>query len=211
MQEKIYNYAFIHIPKNAGTSISNVLENTNIKYCRHWIDPKALDPSIKQIIILRDPVDRFCSSVYYTLQYYSHFDNVKNLIQKNIVTPESWANCWFDIEHPNHKDLMQEIMNVNQKHVIGNKSTIYKWHICEQILWVDNPKYILLYNNLEEDYNYLFKNKFNLSVDLLNTNKSNKLDTNLSSKNIDNILSHYNVDHHLFTLYKNKTQEERLN
>jgi len=211
MQEKIYNYAFIHIPKNAGTSVKTTLIDTEILYCNHNVDPKQLDNSLKQIIILRDPIDRFCSAVYYTLQFYSNGNLIQELIKNNINTPEVWANCWFDNDHPNHQQLMGEICNLNEKHIIGDKITKHKWHYSEQTLWVDRPSYVLIYDNLVSEYKYFFQEQLKLTTDLSHHNRTNKIDTKLSSKNIDKIVSHYKVDYDMYIRYKQKDIEDRLN
>lgn len=204
-------YYFVHIPKNCGTSIREALKDqSNIKYSPHYVNPSTIDRSIKQIIILRDIIDRFCSMVYYTIQYYPSFPSVKNLIDKNIITPNLWADCWFNKDHKYHQDIVNEVENLNKKHIIGNIIPKYKWHMCEQRLWVYSPKYVLLYKNLHSEYDYFFKRQLGINSDLPSKNTTNKIDINISSKNIENILHHYRYDSVIYNYYCKKSTEERL-
>ena len=65
-------YNFIHIPKNAGTSIKkNIDSNLNLKSFIKYNDHNTcVFKSITEnnVIILRDPIDRFCSAVNYTIK-----------------------------------------------------------------------------------------------------------------------------------------------
>lgn len=61
--------AFIHIPKCAGSSVSDAIYNHSIKH-RTWQETRALDPDAfdnrwLKVAVVREPVDRFLSAYDY--------------------------------------------------------------------------------------------------------------------------------------------------
>jgi hypothetical protein len=74
---------FIHIPKNAGTSIAKLIENKTLKdfkYHSHWSDVDDIEQP--QLVIWRNPVDRFSSAFFYSKYYpnsnLSKIDEIQN-------------------------------------------------------------------------------------------------------------------------------------
>ena len=150
---------FIHIPKNGGTSLKKICTKY-VKFNNHDVNVKEKN---NQFIILRNPIDRFISSVYYAIEKWSFEDNVKNLINNGIDTPEIWVQIWSNPNHKFHNLLMKEMLNEN--HMIGNKKPKYKWTYCKQIEWYDNPKIIIIMDNYEDELKYLF-NKINIKYNI---------------------------------------------
>ena len=74
------NLIFIHIPKNAGSSISRSLygrglPHTSALYYR-LINPKSF-AQIESFALFRDPIERFCSAFNYLKYRSSHLADVK--------------------------------------------------------------------------------------------------------------------------------------
>ena len=144
---------FIHIPKNGGNSLIKLCKN-NIKHHDHSVDVSNSDIS-NQFIIIRNPIERFISAVYYALQYYNNKDHIKCLLSHKIDTPEKWVQIWKNPSHQYYNILMNEMKNKNQ--IIGTTYHEYKWTYLPQSIWINNPKYICIMDNYQEEVTYIFK------------------------------------------------------
>ena len=78
---------FIHIPKNAGTSIKDLC-NDKLIYNGHQTDVFNQELS-NQLVILRNPAERFASSVNYGLETFSFKENVKRLKANKVLIQKS--------------------------------------------------------------------------------------------------------------------------
>ena len=192
---------FIHIPKNAGTSFVKLCrENKNITYNYHNVnvfDTKITD----QMIIIRDPIKRFISAVYYGLEKWSNDPIIKKLINNNINTPEKWIQIWMNKDHIHHNLLMSELLNKNHK--IGDNILEYKWTYTPQYKWVNNPKYIIIMDNLYEELKYM-------NINIQHHNKTSKNNTELTKNSIDFLKDFYRKDFILYEKYKNIPIEKRI-
>lgn len=80
-----HNINFIHIPKNAGSTMRNICNIVGINYHNHNTNVYSDIPN--QLVILRDPIERFESAVFYALEKYSHEPHIKRLLDHRIDTP----------------------------------------------------------------------------------------------------------------------------
>lgn len=197
---------FIHIPKNGGTSLKKICRG-NIKYHAHNVNVfnKNL---INQLVVIRNPIDRFISAVYYALEKYGNEGQVRYLINNGINTPDKLLDIWRDKDHPEYNKLMKEMLNVSHK--IGGKTPKYKWTYTPQSEWFNEPKYVVLMENLEEEIEYLEKQ---LGLDLTKlpkTNSTKKKDCEISDINLEFLKEMYKKDFEIYEKYSKLNKEERL-
>ena len=205
------NINFIHIPKNGGTSIS-YLNNSNIIYNPHKTN--VFDRNLnEQLVILRDPIDRFQSAVRYALQKWSSSKHIKKLIDNKIDTPEIWINILRNRDVKNLKLVEDEILNKDETdiHKIGKYYLKYKYTYTPQSHWINNPKYVILFENLEDEL-YQFCKFKNIKIkEIKSKNKTIRNNNDkLSEESISFLKSVYKKDIELYNKYKNTNIYDRL-
>jgi hypothetical protein len=160
---------FIHIPKNAGTTIENIANEKNIKWgrfkpehkktvlnknCTYWHTPpkyfnnNSLYKKDETFCVIRDPYDRIVSEYKYRNNKKKHSPTHMNeWIQNNLIPlnyVDGGMNCHF----------------IPQYHYIYD----------------DNDKqtcnHILNFNNLSNDFNNMTK-KYNIDLQLSKSRKDN--------------------------------------
>jgi hypothetical protein len=202
---------FIHIPKNGGTSIKDLCDkNKLLKYNGHHINPYNKNLQ-KQLIILRNPIERFISAVNHSLQKWSHEPHVKYLIEKKINTPEQWVQILMNSQDKEYSHLMDMVKN--KHHKIGDKILEYKWPYSPQYLWVNNPQFIIIMDNFNEEIKYFLK-KYNMTGIIPQKNKTSNNDkcnnNKLSEKSIKFLMQFYKQDFILYEKYKKIKVEKRI-
>jgi hypothetical protein len=184
-------YAFIHIPKNGGMSIRNaIIDTTKIKYCGHGVVFRNIQ-HLKQIIVLREPIDRFTSAFFYLKQY------KKNKSRDLFKSPEDLIQGIIDFDI-NAFNFMK--IHDGYHHVNGIKINT-DWVFHKQVGWIDNPYKILLYEHLEEDFSNLC-GEIGCEISLPHVNRSSKIDFDYSPQSLDflNIVYKEDVDIYNSTL-----------
>lgn len=202
---------FIHIPKNGGTSIK-YLNNSNIIYNPH--KSNVFDKNLnEQLVILRDPIDRFQSAVRYALQKRPRNKLRGKLIDNKIDTPEKWVNILRNRDKKNLKLVEDEILNKDETdiHKIGKNYLKYKYTYTPQSHWINNPKHVILFENLEDELYQFCKFK---NIKIKEIKKKNKTIKNnndkLSEESINFLKSMYKKDIELYNKYKNTNIYDRL-
>lgn len=200
---------FIHISKNGGTSIKKM----KCPMIRHGYHGRPIENLKNQFIIIRNPIDRFISSVHYCLEKASHLPQVKVLIDKEITTPDKWLEIWRNIDHPDYLVLMNEVKNKNNKHHIGKEVLEYKWTYTPQYKWIDKPSYVIIMDNFNEELQYLLNTLGCSGCDIPvanSTSKKKEQGITLSSENIDFLKKMYEKDFQYYQMYKSIPKEKRL-
>ena len=69
------------------------------------------DSDVDTVIILRDPVDRYCSAVRFAMQRYSGKPQIKKLAGLGITTGEQFAHVLSDPDCKYYEYVAAEVMN----------------------------------------------------------------------------------------------------
>ena len=206
-----HNYLFIHIPKNAGTSISQTLAGVrNFKFKmkewglgghRHPFFNKEISPhwpiskyvssgynveSLFKFCFVRNPVDRFVSAFYYLRDCEYKKPGANENTHKYLSEYDGDINTFIEEWH-NHP-----------------ANPIGRPHFEKQTFFIkiDNQikvDFIGLFDNLEKDFNFILDKIGYPKVELKKTNRTPKINrTKLTSKSIRKIEELYAEDVELY-------------
>ena len=149
--------SFIHIPKNAGTSVKQAIADNGlpILVTGHPYPRKLSD---EEIVVLRCPVSRFISAFYYGQKYW------KNRINVQFDNADELASSAADPDHPKHALAWIELGNLPEhfllrngkevpQHTVASRVTDFSWIYEPQSSWlINNPAHVLRYRHLSEDF-----------------------------------------------------------
>lgn len=182
--------SFIHIPKNAGTSIKTAIADNRlpILVADH---PYPRKLSSEEIVVLRCPVSRFVSAFNYGRRYWP------SPINAQFADANELASIATDPEHPKHALAWVELGNRPEHFLLRNgkkvssqtvasRVTTFPWIYEPQSTWlINNPVHILRYSHLFEDFATLL-GTMGLSggFELPRTNQSDGGDYRLSAESL---------------------------
>lgn len=192
------NLIFIHIPKNAGTSIIKAMGIKNLymdktieEYKEHYQDYWN---KYKKFTVVREPIDRFISAYKFAR-----------------MDESGWfsATGQEGLEKHQHYELCNQ-MDINEytKHIYNNPEQFNRW-IIPQTFIISNKNnkleidYYVKYENLLEDLKKIGINK----IETLN--KSKIYDTSkiiLNKNSIKKLYEIYEIDYKNF--YKNSCNQK---
>lgn len=205
---------FIHIPKNAGTSLKKILLEHNFILAGHNINFNWINTNnLKTLIVIRDPVSRFISSVNYSICNAQNEGLSENILQ-HIRCPDDWAEAMLNSDHDLYKDVWDTIINnkLNRIHTLDDRILKYRWHWSHQYLWIKNPTYVIIYEKLYEEITLLLNSLSNKPVDLVLPKMNQSFGSDyISDLNRQKIYDFYNKDLDLYNTYKHMSVNIRLN
>lgn len=178
---------FIHIPKNCGHSIKQLItdnELINVRYNGHGCDAGLLDPDTS-MVILRDPADRFVSAFYYS-KIYPDCALVQN--EHLIKTPSDLVNALKD-------DPKNEYLIAENNHNIGGIYLGISWIWTPQYYWFNNAKYVLFHNNIDQDFKDFLDITHRPQIKLPHKNMSHRIDWKFTDCELSYIKERYATDY----------------
>lgn len=180
--------SFIHIPKNAGTSVKQAIADNRlpIRVSGHPYPRKLSD---EEIVVLRCPIARFVSAFNYCCKYWS------NPVNGQFADANELAVSAGDADHPKHALAWIELGNrpehyllrngkAEPSHTVASKVIDFSWIYEPQSTWlVNNPVHILRYRHLPEDFAALVRMMgVSESIELPRSNQSDGGGNQLSSE-----------------------------
>ena len=163
MISKEYKTVFIHIPKNAGTSICKFFQEKQISICEQpklhsdINDIKNGFPqaykNYRKFAVVRNPYDRMVSWYFYLRE------NAK--LQRDFDFDLIFS-CDFDewLKNPTKYWLPMGRLKTSRK---TNKEYSFSFLECQHV-WLDDTVKVLKYENLNEELNSFFGEEINLPI-----------------------------------------------
>lgn len=163
---KKFNLFFIHIPKNAGTSICNSIQCPHGHHHSLQCIDKIKFPTALSFAIVRNPWDRMVSIYRYYKMEKSYWHSTDNSTQFNIT------NTHHKVKKLSFKEFVHAVhaKQINDIHLQPQYQFICK-----------NDKVMIDYVfYFEQDISEQMKDKLNIDIDVLHQNISNE--SNISYK-----------------------------
>ena len=158
--EDLARYGFVHIPKNGGTSIVRAIADGGlaIRACGHAY-PRRFGN--EEIVVLRDPFERFSSAFRYGRKAWH------NPINDAFSSANDLAESAGDPDHRKHATALVELGNLPEhfllrngkpipQHTVAGRIIERNWIYEPQSTWLLNaPIHLLRYHRLDEDFGEL--------------------------------------------------------
>lgn len=190
----VNNSVFIHLPKNAGTSITNwLVENVNgevvkrkhdsFDLCKQRYPNRIINFSYA---VVRNPWDRLVSAYFYNRKFYERkYSNIDDLILKKsnskVLTKLNYIKESKNIVEKDFNYFVKQLKYLPVEHL--------QTEMCKGV------KYILTYENLQKDFEVL-QNYYNIDTPLPINNKSNhkQYQQYYNNDTIDIVYNYYRDD-----------------
>jgi hypothetical protein len=188
-------YAFIHIPKNAGFTLKKAMENhQDFQIFDHGVIFNNIPKELKQVIVCREPTERFTSAFFYVKQHYckdSKYLNPEMLIT-GILNGEREANLFLRPQPHFHS--------------VNGKKIPTDWVFHEQVAWFNRPYKIIPMENIDQGFREL-----GLDIGSEQVNKSKKQEFIYSNNSLQYLLRIYEKDYLLYNYLKDNRNEGNYN
>lgn len=186
-------YAFVHIPKNAGTSVSKAIKNSNqniLEAFGHSVRIQVKLRDYRKIYIIRNPFDRFASSFFYLKQYAKNRNSI-------FQTPTDLIDGLLEFR----QEAFSFLKVYDHFHMVNGKKIFTDWTFHPQKDWLIDPYKVMIYENLENELLNLQKElKITLVVNHLNKSPQKKPFT-YEKKHKDFIRLYYGQDIEIYNRY----------
>ena len=201
---------FIHIPKNAGTSMEKVCTHSRgtIGFYGHVADVTTIP---NQLIVIRNPIERFISAVKYEYPIPYSMERVFYDYEKD--TPDNWVKAWENKDgkyEGEHGRLLNIMENRSEEHKIGERVLPWKYHYTPQSEWIcgSNVKYVVLFDYFEHEMKQILHTlgvEYNLvDNNFPHFNDSTKETFTLSPESIAFLKTQYEHDFHYYDEVKKR-------
>ena len=179
----MHEYAFIHIPKCAGQSFNHAAKKQlpdKIKFFGHGVLFKDIPKNLKQLIIFRDPFDRFASAFFWTKEGWPFKDPNEFIYH-------------LTGDNPFNRRLALGLLGVNCGQTVNGKRIYTNWIFHPQVDWIDNPHKVLMFDTLQRDIDEL-----GLNLRLPHLNKSTRKTFEYDKKSVSFLKKVYKYDFHFY-------------
>lgn len=188
-------YAFIHIPKCAGMSIKKAIENNpKFRIFDHGVIFNNIPKDLKQVIVIREPTERFTSAFFYVTQHYAKNTKYKDpemFIQAVLEGQRETCTVWRPQPH---------------FHTLNGHRIATDWVFQPQTDWVDNPHKIILMENLDQGFREL-----GVELNTGRVNQSRKREFKYSNSSLQYLWRNYERDYLLYNTVKKGDYESNHN
>ncbi len=192
--------SFVHIPKNAGTSIKQAIADNRLPILVSG-HPYPRKLSEEEIVVLRCPIARFISAFNYGCKYWP------SPINRQFADADELATSAADPGQPKHALAWIELGNLPEDYLLRNgeatpqqtvasRVTDFLWVYEPQSTWLLNkPIHVLRYSHLSDDFSALVR-KMGISetIKLPMANQSNGGGQKLSAEAVAFIEQTYAAD-----------------
>lgn len=187
---------YIDIPSNSSSFINKICELNPHLLQYNSSNTNVFTITNETLIILRNPIDRFCVSVNKTME--KNNENTEILRKNNINTPEKWCNVLCNITDIHYPIIMSEI---KKTHFIDNVKMSLNPYFSLQKLWINNPTYVILYENLYEEFKlFMIAKQLYGNIEYIHLN--DYIFNDLSPKSIHLLQNIYINDFKIYEYYK---------
>lgn len=181
-------YAYIHIPKTGGFSVKDAVSKNpdcQVRVFDHGVVFSNIPKHLKQIVVLREPIDRFTSAFFYIVNNYIKTTYIKD--------PEHFVQ-----ELMRHTPEAMKILKP-QKHFHHNngKKIFTDWVFHPQTCWFDNPYYVLFIDRMQQGFDQI-----GIDIKLKVKNKSRKTDFDYSDSSLKYLSGVYAKDIEYYYHYR---------
>ena len=154
-------YAWINIPKNGSSFVHQVLDDNGWNDAPDdLIDPIIESPNVKKLVVLRDPIDRWCSGFAQTL-----LDRGRGKMLDLMQHAAFWDTIALNPVFDDHTEYQHRFVGnaQNLQYIYMQKSRPNEFYRSLSV-WVRSTGGVSDYDNWHEPVNASKSNKYKLEI-----------------------------------------------